>query len=178
MAETTYGTLTGLLKAAKDAVAERNRSEWLAAGGCTECNGWGTILTWMTLDGSAYDEFGSCPADNCTAFTLGKLPGSVAPGTGRYRGVAPLVYTPEEEALIAEIEAEIASLETLHREIEAEKTVRKGCDVVVVRGRKVPRGTEGRVFWVGDSPYGVRVGINTPSGETVWTAAGNVEVAL
>ncbi len=53
----------------------------------------------------------------------------------------------------------------------------KGSIVKVFRGRKVPRGTTGRVIWTGDGHYGDRVGL-IPDGseEPVWTAASNVSV--
>lgn len=58
--------------------------------------------------------------------------------------------------------------------------------VKVVKGRKVPRGTEGVCFWMGStcySPYGdpwgiytsVRIGIKTEEGDVYWTALDNVE---
>lgn len=59
--------------------------------------------------------------------------------------------------------------------------------VVVVKGRKVPVGTEGEVFWMGSrdySKYGdpwgiytyVRVGIRTDSGDVHWTDVNNIKV--
>lgn len=53
----------------------------------------------------------------------------------------------------------------------------KGRWVRVVRGRAVPKGLEGRCFWMGATRWGYRVGIQVGEneGEVVWTAAGNVE---
>ena len=61
--------------------------------------------------------------------------------------------------------------------------------VRVVKGRKVPIGTEGTVFWYGQDQYarntfrvfddgreGKRIGIRTDSGDKYFTAATNVEV--
>lgn len=59
-------------------------------------------------------------------------------------------------------------------EAEAKKPA-KGRKVKVVRGRKVPVGTVGRCFWVGQGGYGERVGIQTADGTTYWTAASNCE---
>ncbi len=57
-----------------------------------------------------------------------------------------------------------------------------GKRVRVVRGRKVPIGTEGTVFWKGmGRAYGysriipMRVRMKTDAGETIWINAGNVE---
>lgn len=72
---------------------------------------------------------------------------------------------------------EAATAERLRREAAARR-VEKGKRVRVVRGRKVPRGTEGVVIWRGKSHWGgYRVGIKDAQGEVHWTAESNVEVA-
>lgn len=64
---------------------------------------------------------------------------------------------------------------------EARK-VNKGEYVVVVKGRKVPIGTEGVVFWMKESNYGYydsgnfRIGIDTGDGNVEWTYSDNVVV--
>lgn len=64
---------------------------------------------------------------------------------------------------------------------EARK-VSKGAYVVVVKGRKVPIGTEGVVFWMKEANYGYydtdkyRIGIDTGNGEVEWTYADNCVV--
>ena len=58
------------------------------------------------------------------------------------------------------------------------KTVAKYKEVKVVRGRKVPLGTLGRVFWMGNSGFGMSVGLELANGSRVFTALKNVEVAL
>ena len=55
--------------------------------------------------------------------------------------------------------------------------VARGDRVVVARGVKVPRGTSGVVFWVGDTKYGLRVGLKDAAGTVHWTAMGNVDLA-
>lgn len=65
----------------------------------------------------------------------------------------------------------------LLREQEIErKTVRKYKEVVVVSGRKVPIGTQGRVFWIGSNRWGVSVGIEEKNGKRHFTSEDNVEV--
>jgi hypothetical protein len=60
--------------------------------------------------------------------------------------------------------------------LEAErKQPQKGRTCRVVKGRKVPKGTVGIVFWYGNTVYGMRVGLQLPNGERVFTAATNVE---
>ena len=53
----------------------------------------------------------------------------------------------------------------------------KGTTVKIVRGRKIPLGTTGKVIWKGQNQWGWRVGIKVdPTKEEVlWTALGNVE---
>jgi len=48
--------------------------------------------------------------------------------------------------------------------------------VRIFKGRKYPIGTEGRVFWIGDSGYGTSVGIECTSGRRLFVSIGNVEV--
>lgn len=58
-----------------------------------------------------------------------------------------------------------------------ERPLRKGDHVRVVKGRKVPIGTHGVVFWAGDSEYGQRIGLKDQAGVTHWTAAANARLA-
>lgn len=60
--------------------------------------------------------------------------------------------------------------------VAAAHRVTKGREVVVVKGRKVPKGTTGEVFWTGESTWGPRVGFKDAAGTVHWTAMGNVEV--
>jgi len=72
-----------------------------------------------------------------------------------------------EERYLAQIEAE-------------KKAIRKFKEVKVIRGRKVPIGTAGRVFWIGEKRFGTlmtkTVGIETASGQRYFTAINNLEV--
>lgn len=54
--------------------------------------------------------------------------------------------------------------------------ITKGATVEVYKGRKVPVGTVGQVFWVGAGNYGYRVGLNDDAGTTHWTAMSNCRV--
>lgn len=60
------------------------------------------------------------------------------------------------------------------KEEKERKTPRKGRTVKVVRGRKVPIGTVGECFWVGESTWGKRIGMKV-NGATVWVDYKNVE---
>lgn len=50
----------------------------------------------------------------------------------------------------------------------------KGYPARVIKGRKVPVGTEGTITWEGDSAYGWRVGIRDAAGTVHYTAISNV----
>jgi hypothetical protein len=64
------------------------------------------------------------------------------------------------------------------RRLAEEKAPCKGCRCKVVKGRKVPVGLRGTVFWMGDGQYGTRVGLKDDAGTVYWTAASNVERLL
>jgi hypothetical protein len=69
---------------------------------------------------------------------------------------------------------EIVTLYTARREaLIASGEIVKGCTIRVVKGRKVPIGTEGRVFWMGEDSYGKsKIGIDA-GGERIFIAASN-----
>lgn len=89
-------------------------------------------------------------------------------------------------AYVAHVAAVKAAQEKAYREAEARraaeraeaerKAPRKGRTLRVVRGRKVPIGTQGVCFWIGDSRWGQRVGIKVAgSTDPIWVDARNVE---
>ena len=115
------------------------------------------------------------------SFGLGYYP-QVGP-----EGILELDATPEVKAEYdAYKAAEKAKADAQRKIYEAEQArIKKeqeaalpkaGRRVLVVRGRKVPVGTEGTSFWYGDTQYGYRVGIELKDGTKVFTAANNVEV--
>jgi hypothetical protein len=73
--------------------------------------------------------------------------------------------------------AKQAKLEAIRDFNSNAHNVAKGKYCYVVAGRKVPKGTNGRIFWVGEDNYGkLKVGFNDASGGVHWTAASNVSV--
>lgn len=56
--------------------------------------------------------------------------------------------------------------------------VRRGKMVVVFKGRKVPIGTTGEIFWLGAGNHSERVGLKDSAGNVHWTAKSNVRVIL
>lgn len=84
--------------------------------------------------------------------------------------------TRREEIRTAVINRLVANT-THNLRVKAAETVTKGTTVKIVRGRKIPLGTTGKVIWKGQNQWGWRVGIKVdPTKEEVlWTALGNVE---
>lgn len=75
--------------------------------------------------------------------------------------------------------AEVAGIAAYRRKREAEieaNTYRLHKLVKVVRGRKVPIGTEGEISWMGETPYGPRIGIRLLDGTVVFTARSNTQL--
>jgi hypothetical protein len=84
--------------------------------------------------------------------------------------------TPE---VLAKWQAHQAAAEEAYRkELAIREAARpaKGKTLKVVRGRKVAVGTVGTCFWIGESRWGVRVGIKDATETVHWTAVTNVEV--
>lgn len=82
----------------------------------------------------------------------------------------------------ARTEAILAAVEDCRKELTyklesrlQDGSMARGMEVKVVRGRKVPVGTTGKVFWTGSSKFGKRVGLKDANGTVHWTAIGNVE---
>lgn len=66
-----------------------------------------------------------------------------------------------------------ADAEARYRVLE----VCKGDDVVVYKGRKVPKGTKGVCIWIGSNQWGYRCGVKDAEGKVWWTALDNVKKA-
>ena len=103
-------------------------------------------------------------------------------------GKDPVAYRYHRVPPQAEVDADIAATQQFWADRarvirEAEQAVKntyalRGQQATVVKGRKVPVGTTGEVFWVGESNYGgFRVGLKDAEGQTHWTAASNVQTA-
>lgn len=165
---------------------ERRKAEFEEAGGCPTCRGRGWIVTWDTMDSMSgcYAEYGPCPKAD-------ERPEAHGPGApfdhsnmskyDRNRGEkVELFQTDAERHTKAALKQAVNEAEAALREAEDAAVPYKGRTVKVVRGRKVPKGTEGRVFWRGSSGYGrgltYRIGLETAEGDKHFTAESNVEV--
>ena len=80
-------------------------------------------------------------------------------------------------------EKEIVKYQELLKRQLAEGQIVKGQKVVVVKGRKVAKGTEGEIFWLGYETWNgesvlTRVGITVASGEKVFVSSEYVEAKV
>lgn len=71
-------------------------------------------------------------------------------------------------------------VEMVHEAEQKARTVEIGSTVKVVRGKKVPVGTIGEVFWMGEKRYNgsypqTRIGFKDEHGTVFWTGLRNVE---
>ena len=160
--------------------------EFVSKCGCESCHGRGWVVTWDTMDSmtGCYAEFGGCPNKDCTDATR-KATGLDASTYSKYdrnRGISDpfenSVYFQHVEKLIETAQ----KLETDSKNIRTH--ARKGDDVVVVKGRKTPVGTTGRIFWIANQPIyvgrgvvgGTKCGIQPAVGSIYWTYLENVEI--
>lgn len=96
-----------------------------------------------------------------------------------YRNSATVDATPEVREAATRWRAEREYEDLLAAARRRAESVDRGKRVRVVRGRKVPVGTEGEVFWTGADRYNrheTRVGLRDDAGTTHWTSASNLEV--
>lgn len=171
--DNAYEAKSNYLKACK---VKRNE-EFIANGGCKTCDGSGRILTWSTLDGPSWNEYGPCDNPACTAKTIGANPSLLANP-----------FTPSEQQVFDGLESNFNNLEAVHAEIENKWTPTKGKRVRVIAQRRknhAPIGSEGIIFWVGESTWhsgyrgatGVsttKIGFKDTVGNTFWTTGKSV----
>lgn len=164
-------------------------AEWIDRGGCQNCHGHERVVTWSTLDGPGWTEYGECPQCTPRSKEAGREPGSGWAGGYSaalshdvsvdflFRSLFDRPTLLTQAILLNTYDFQI---DLLSQEIEDEEDrceVAKGKVLEVVAGRKVPRGVTGECIWIGDNGYGLRIGLKTSAGETHWTAITNVRVA-
>ncbi len=104
-------------------------------------------------------------------------------GMTDYTAMAVKDATPEIEALAKAWREEqyrkVCQRRLAESTIKEANRVKRDDTIEVVRGRKHPIGTKGKVFWVGDTRYGKSIGFKIEGSETaLWVAYGNVEKVL
>lgn len=158
-------------------IAKRAMDEWVKRGGCKRCHGTKTICTWSTMDGSSWDEFGECPDCRKIKVDVGRSPfaNSYHIGTGSRdlkdywevaRNASPAELKPFDDA--------VAKTNVPYKELH--DGINRGDFVIVTEGRKVKRGTCGKVVGVSERPHYISIGMVTEDGSVVWTYLHNVEL--
>lgn len=146
-------------------------------GGKVEYEG-AVLCPRYSLPGWAYSDYGTAYA---TDVWTGSEVKSVSVGVDEFGLDAVEVDAPEEAKAAAEAWKREREAEREAARVERERAadaarVEKGRAVVVVRGRKVAKGTKGVVRWLGENRWGVSVGLSVEGAEKlVFTAIGNVE---
>jgi len=105
--------------------------------------------------------------------------------TGPYGVAVPDLTDEYKEAMEDKVRADKKAREQARLDAQIKEAEKqwdapvKGKKMQVFKGRKVPKGTEGEVIWVGASRYGrgLRVGLKDAEGTVHWTDAVNVRNA-
>ena len=173
-------TLHTQIEALRQSVKNIIHENFIANGGCTDCNGRGWRVMWDTLDcmDGSCAEYGPCKNPNCTKESREKsgldAGDSYQRKYDRWKNVVdPLENHPAWKLMAPHLQI---LDRILHNEIELlRQRPGKGSKVVVVKGRKAPIGFVGELFWLHDEEWGTRVGIKNEAGEVAWTYLKNVE---
>ena len=183
-AATGYTAVREAVTEYREELRQRRAAEFAEAGGCHRCRGRGWVVTWDTLDSlsGCYAEYGGCPDAESNPGAHGEGAPFDHSKINKYdnlQGEKPeLAQTPEEREKFAALELAVKVAAAGINAAQADARPSKGKTVTVIKGRKVAKGTVGRVFWTGPSDYGpgLRVGLETPEGERHFTAGTNLEV--
>ncbi len=164
---------------------DRRAEEFATAKGCPRCRGRGWVVTWDTLDSlsGCYAEYGTCPDAEVNAEAHGPhapVDHSKATKYDHLRGFkVEVVQTDVERETLKTLQQAVDDAVNQEEYAQTAAAPLRGRIVKVVKGRKVAKGTEGEVFWVGEDRFhhgAQRVGFKTDAGDKHFTAAGNVEV--
>ncbi len=154
--------LSTFLKGISTDISASIEKSFEAANGCQTCWGRGWIVVWDTMDmmDGSCAEFGSCTNPKCSEESRKKT--GLHPRRSRYdhrRGTLdPLASSDAYRCIGGPIVKQLDELHGAIRELNHQRnSFSKGDRVVVVRGRKVPIGTIGRVAWVSANTGGILV---------------------
>ena len=182
----------------EDIIAQASEA-FFDLGGCEHCHGRGWTVAWDSLDSlsGSFAEYEPCK--HCTEDDRAKV-GFVNPGCGfskydRNRdGLTQEVWfdrlfntMPEGAEVRAQYKAllaDVAKTETNLSELREYYSIRKGCEVRVVKDRgnvTAPIGLVGRVFYRSEKTFGrygykaatVRLGLRDENGKVYWTTEKN-----
>lgn len=135
------------------------------AGICYHCEGNGYIVHHYHDGDSVHDTCTRCSGNGG--------------GNAAYYAIVGQFEMPPDDLAIGERYTRLCDENWLSENFESGCNYQswKGYRVRVARGRKVPIGTEGVVFWVGASQYGMRVGLRVEGEEKpVWVDMKNIDM--
>lgn len=175
-----------LVKSGTAAIKEIVERNFNSSNGCGICRGRGWIVVWDTMDSMSgcYAEYGSCTNAECTEES--RRVSGLYPSYNKYdgnRGVSdPVTHHQAYAILVTPYLERHAEISNSIRELSHDRVnFRKGDDVVVVKGRKVPIGTRGRVAWISTSVGGDGVLVKHADSwqdrdaSGIWVTASNLE---
>jgi len=141
------------------------RDACMESGVCYHCKGLGYVPHHYHDGDSMHDECSRCNGDGG--------------GNAAYYAIVGQFAMPAEHKADCDeytrLETEYAISESFEHHCNFPQW--KGYRVRVARGRKVKIGTEGVVFWVGSSQWGMRVGLRVDGvSDPVWVDAKNIDV--
>jgi len=141
-----------------------NEKDFNSNNGCTFC--WGTGIREYGFWDDKWS--GNCDQEHCTPETRERSGINFL----HYGGIK---FHPMYKMLNEHLEKNIALIE---KEIEALNELNKNDVVVVIKGRKVPKGLIGKIFWKGQTQFGERLGIKDEKENVHWIDSKNVARAL
>lgn len=157
-------------------------NEWLSLGGCTTCQGTGSRVVWDTMDvmDGSCAEYGPCDNKECTQEKRNKS-GINITYVGKYfrssinRNI--IVEKIEEQTKI--FNPKLSELRSKIYELtNACKEFKKGDTVVVKKGKKVPIGTIGKIFYMKATEYGLNVGFKDDNQTVYWNYGHNLDIII
>ncbi len=161
------------VEAQRSKFVESLHYKWVENGGCKKCNGEGRILTWWTLDGPSWNEYGTCPEQGCTGETR-KKSGLNPTGASFWYSTWP------DKKDITRVELYDQEIATLKDECSSWKNLRKGVEVTVKRNSRAkgsaPEGTVCIIVSSKDGTYGVTYYLKDIDGNFYRSPPGALEI--
>lgn len=174
-----YNRASKVMSDLADDFAKDLISNWEKAGGCKRCEGTQSVLTWSTLDGSSYDEFGRCPDCTEESIKVGKKPGVWGPrGTDGCYSLTNLELAKKEFPLGMKDVVEQYEIASSNYAQCVTAQLNRGEYIIVVKGRKVPVGDHGVIVGFSNNQWSAKLGFVNADGKVQWTAVSNVERCL
>jgi hypothetical protein len=178
----TKSEMTSIKNSMIKSILQASDESFVRNGGCVRCQGRESVVVWDTMDSvsGCYAEFGPCP--ECTP--ISRSVGFNRAVYGKYdrvRGIEDLRHTLYGN-MFESIDEKIHMLDLKVAQMERNNKIEKGMIVCVTRGRKVPVGFVGKIFYIKskNGPYGftTTLGIKNTQEVVHWVDIKNVDLLL